>query len=140
MAPAPGDGDRDPAARAVRALERGAATLGVQVARSLYGRWRRLPASRRQRLEQLAENVKARALDLRGEPDPRSAGRELRDAGEQLADALVASARADPEVSDIEVRDLRAELARELERLADGEIRASRGPGKAAGGASAGGR
>jgi len=38
-----------------------------------------------------------------------------------------------PDVSEFEVRDLRAELARELERLAGADIRASRGDGKLAG-------
>ena len=126
-------GTPDPAARAIGALERGATTLGIQVARSFYGRWRRLPAARRAKLEQLAANVKERALDLRGEADPRSAGLELRDANERLADAMVAAAKTDPDVSEVEVRDLRADLARELERLADADIRAARGPGHVAG-------
>jgi hypothetical protein len=126
-------GGQEPAARAVRALERGATTLGIQVARSVYSRWRRMPAARRAKLEGLAANVKERALDLRGEPDQRSAGQELRVANEQLADAIVESAAADPEVTEIEVRDLRAELARELDRLADADIAASRGPGNVPG-------
>ncbi len=126
-------GGQDPTARAVRALERGATTLGVQVARSVYGRWRRMPAARRAKLEGLAANVKERALDLRGEPDRQSAGQELRVANERLADAIVESAAADPEITEIEVRDLRAELARELDRLADANITASRGPGNVPG-------
>lgn len=133
MPPARKSGEQEPAARAMRALERGATTLGIQVARSFHGRWRRKPASRRAKLEALAANVKERALDLRGEPDARSAGLELRDANERLADAMVASAKADPDVSEVEVRDLRADLARELERLADADIRAARGPGRVAG-------
>jgi hypothetical protein len=40
---------------------------------------------------------------------------------------------ARPDVSEVEVRDLRAELASELERLAGADIGASRGPGKLAG-------
>jgi hypothetical protein len=133
MPPAGKNGGQDSAARARRALERGATTLGVQVARSVYGRWRRMPAARRTRLEGLAANVKRQALDLRGEPDPHAAGRELRQANERLADAMVKSAAADPDVTDVEVRDLRAELARELERLADADISASRGVGNLAG-------
>ena len=42
---------------------------------------------------------------------------------------MVELAEADPEVSEIEVRDLREDLARELERLASADIRASRGRG-----------
>jgi hypothetical protein len=96
---------QDPAARAMRALERRATTLGVRVARSVHDRWRRMPATRRTKLEGLAANVKRQAV---GTPPP-------------------------PEVSEIEVRDLRAELARELDRLANADIRASRGGGKLAG-------
>ena len=83
-------------------------------------------------LEPLAEEVKTRALDLRGEADGEAAEVELREAGERLASAMVESAVADPEVSEIEVRELRAELALELERLAGADIQASRGPGTAA--------
>ncbi len=85
-------GGQDAAARAMRALERGATTLGAQVARSVQERWARLPADRREKLEALVP--------------PR------------------------PDVSEIEVRDLRADLARELDRLADADISASRGSGK----------
>ena len=134
MPPGGKSGGQDPAARARRTLERGATTLGIQVARSVYGRWRRMPAARRAKLEGLATDVKERALDLRGESDQQAAGHEPREANEQLADAIVESAAADPGVSEIEVRDLRAELARELERLAEADIRASRGAGKLADG------
>ena len=99
---------------------------GVDVARGLHGRWRRLGADDRARLEPLAADVKERALDARGESDPATAGRALNDASERLATAMVDAAEADPEVSEIEVRELRSELQRELERLADGEIKASR--------------
>jgi hypothetical protein len=127
------DGD-DSAARTLRALERGATTLGITIARSLHGRWRRMPAAHRERLARIADDVKQRALDARGEPDQAAAGQELRAANEKLADAIVESAAADPDVSEVEVRDLRADLARELERLSEGEIRASRGSGDVAGG------
>jgi hypothetical protein len=133
MPPAGKNGGQDAAARARRALERGATTLGVQVARSVYSRWRQMPAARRTKLEGLAANVKEQALDLRGEPDQQAAGRELRQANERLADAMVKSAAADPDVTEVEVHDLRAELARELERLADADISASRGAGNLAG-------
>jgi hypothetical protein len=132
---------QDPTARAMRAFERGATSLGIQVARSVYGRWRRMPATRRAKLAGLAANVKERALDLRGEADQRTAGRELRDANERLAEAMVASAVSDPDVPEVEVRDLRSELARELERLADADIEASHGsPGVAGDAPSADGK
>ena len=103
--------------------------LGIRVARALHGRWRRMSASDRELLEPLADDVRRRALDLRGEADPETAGRELRDANVKLADAMVESAQADPEVSESEVLLLREDLSRELERLAGAEIRAARGPG-----------
>ena len=80
--------------------------LGIRVARSVHDRWQRLPAARRAKLEGLAANVKREAVET---PPPT------------------------PEVSEIEVRDLRAELTRELDRLADANISASRGSGKLAG-------
>lgn len=93
-----------PVGLAGRALERWAtAVLGIQVARSLYGRWRRMSA-----IEQLPCKSTAPAVEERS---------------------------PEPEISPIEVRDLRADLTRELERLAGAEIRASRGPGHLAGGA-----
>lgn len=116
----------DPAERAMRALERGATAISITVARSLHSRWRRMPAAHREKLERIADDVKQRALDVRGEQDPDAAGQELRAANEKLADAMVASAKADPDVSEIAVRDLRDDLARELDRLAQGEVRASR--------------
>jgi hypothetical protein len=86
---------QDAAARARRALERGATTLGARAARSIQERWAKLPEERREKLEALVP--------------PR------------------------PDVSEIEVRDLRAELTRELDRLAGANIRASRGAGDVAG-------
>ncbi|HEX2071636.1 MAG TPA: hypothetical protein VHF90_08330 [Thermoleophilaceae bacterium] len=98
---------RDAAARARHALEQRAASVGAQVARSLEARWQRIPATRRAKLEGLAANVRERTLEKRAEP--------ARD------------------VSEIEVRDLRAELARELDRIAGADIAASRGTGGLAG-------
>jgi hypothetical protein len=98
-------GGHDAAARALRAIERGATTLGGQVARSIDD-WRRRQAASR--------------------PSPATA----------LPPAAAfrpASVTADPGVSEIEVSDLRAELARELERLAGADISASRVAGKLAG-------
>ena len=93
--------------------------MGFSVARSLHGRWRRLSEPSRERLEPLAEDVRDRALDLRGSGDPEGAGRELDQASRRLADAMIDEAAGDPEVSEIEVRDLREDLARELDRLAE---------------------
>jgi hypothetical protein len=98
-------------AMAAGRIERGATQIGVAVARSLYGRWRQMPEVHRAKLERIAEDVKARALDVRSEPAQLSG----------------------PEVTDVEVHDLRADLARELERLAGGEVKASRGSGNVAG-------
>ncbi len=101
--------------------------LGVHLARSLYGRWRRMSGATRQALEPLAEDVKERALEVRGIVDSSEAERGLREANERLADAMVETAAADPDVSEVEVRELRDDLARELERLARADIHASRG-------------
>jgi hypothetical protein len=100
--------------------------LGIRVARALHSRWRRMSAEDRDRLEPLADDVRRRALDLRGEVDPETAGRELREANLKLADAMVESAQSDPEVSETEVLRLREDLSRELERLAGADIKASR--------------
>ena len=94
------------------------ALMGFSVARSLHGRWRRLATPTRERLEPLAEEVRGRALDLRGSADPEGDGRDLERASRRLADAMIEEAAGDPEVSEIEVRDLRTDLARELDRLA----------------------
>jgi hypothetical protein len=104
----------------------GAAALGVRVARTLYGRWRALPAADRRRLEPLAEDAKTQALELRGAADPRLAERDLRAANESLAAALIESAECDPEIDEIDVRALRDDLRRELARLAGAEVKASR--------------
>ena len=96
------------------------------MARAIHARWNRLSAAERSRLEPLADDVRRRALDLRGHADPEPAGRGLKEANERLAGAMVQSAEADPEVSEDEVTRLREDLASELERLASGEITASR--------------
>ena len=96
------------------------ALMGFTVARSLHGRWRRLSKPTRERLEPLAEDVRERALDLRGSADPERDGQELDQASRKLADAMIDEAAGDPEVSEIEVRDLREGLAQELDRLAKG--------------------
>ncbi len=95
------------------------ARVPFTVAKSLHARWRRLSAPSRERLEPLADDVRERALDLRGSADPERDGRELDDASRRLADAMIDDAAGDPEVSEIEVRDLREGLAQELGRLAD---------------------
>jgi hypothetical protein len=102
-----------------------AAILGVRVARAIHARWHRLASPERERLEPLADDVRRRALDLRGHTDPAPAERDLKAANERLAGAIVDSAEADPEVSEDEVSRLRDELTRELERLATADIAAS---------------
>jgi hypothetical protein len=108
------------------------AAIGVRVARSLYGRWRLLPAADRERIAAFAEDAKEKALSVRGASDPTKAQAELRDASETLAAALVETAESDPEIDTDEVAELREELRRELERLATADIKASRsGRGRA---------
>jgi hypothetical protein len=102
------------------------AAIGVRVARSLYGRWRLLPAADRERIAAFAEDTKEKALSVRGASDPTQARAELRDASETLAAALVETAESDPEIDTDEVAELREELRRELERLATADIKASR--------------
>jgi hypothetical protein len=99
------------------------AALGVRVARTMYGRWRVLPEADRRRIEPLAEDLKQRALEVRGAPDREQAGLDLRAANETFAAALVETAEADPQIGADEVRE---ELRRELERLASADIKASR--------------
>jgi hypothetical protein len=103
--------------------------LGIRVARSLYSRWRLLTPPQRTLLEPLAEDVKGRALEARGAHDRPAAERDLAGASEALAAGIVESAEGDPELSEIEVRRLREDLRRELDRLAGAEIKASRRAG-----------
>src|SRR3954451_204473 len=119
----------------VRSLIGGAgstATLGIRVARSLYGRWRVLAPDQRALLEPHAEELKGRALDARGAAagERPEAERGLNAASEAMAAALFESAEADPELSEIEVHRLRDDLRRELDRLAGADVQASRGPGQ----------
>ena len=115
-----------PSAKLVIGGAAGAAALGVRLARTLHSRWRVLPAADRMRLAPLADHAKQRALDLRGATDSDGAERDLRAANETLAAALIESAEADPELDEAEVRELRDDLRRELERLASADIKASR--------------
>jgi hypothetical protein len=108
-------------------LEGAAAGVLIKVAHSLYRHWERMPESERERLRGLAHDVKDRALDLRGVIDRSAAERELVGANEELAAAIAESAKGDPGMDDAELQSLRAELARELARMADGE-----GPGRLA--------
>jgi hypothetical protein len=100
----------------------------IRVARSLYARWRALPRADRERIAPLAEDAKEKALSLRGARDRTRAEADLRGASETLAAALVETAEADPEVDEEEVRRLREDLRRELERLDGAEVTASPGP------------
>jgi hypothetical protein len=117
-----------PSAKLVIGGAAATAALGVRVARSLYGRWHLLPEPDRRRMEGLAEDLKRKALDLRGTSDAERANEGLRAANESLAAALVETAQTNPEVSPDEVIELREELRRELERLTSGDIKASRTP------------
>jgi hypothetical protein len=100
--------------------------VGIRVARSLYARWRVLPERDRRRIETLAEDLKEQALAIRGQPDRTQAEADLFAANETFAAALVETAEADPELGEIEVHELREDLRRELERLAEADIKAWR--------------
>jgi hypothetical protein len=100
--------------------------LAIRVARGLYSRWRVLPAADRERIAPLAADAKDKALSLQGASDRPRAEAELRGATETLAAALVETAQADPKVDEEEVRRLRDDLRRELDRLATADIKASR--------------
>jgi broad specificity phosphatase PhoE len=106
--------------------------IGIRVARSLYARWRILPTADRRRIESLAEDLKEQALSIRGAPDRQRAQADLFAANETFAAALVETAEADPELGEIEVHELREDLRRELERLAEADIKAWRTKRKAA--------
>jgi hypothetical protein len=111
-----------------------ASAIGVRVARSLYGRWRVLPAADRERIAAFAEDAKEKALSLRGSSDRAQAEADLRASTETLAAALVETAESDPDVAAEDVQQLRDDLRRELERLATADIKASRsGPDRTSG-------
>jgi hypothetical protein len=103
-----------------------AGAIGVRVARSLYGRWRVLPAADRERIAAFAEDAKEKALSLRGSRDRELAEADLRASNETLAAALVETAESDPELAAEDVQELREDLRRELDRLASADIKASR--------------
>jgi Pyruvate/2-oxoacid:ferredoxin oxidoreductase gamma subunit len=106
-----------PSAKLVIGGAAATAALGVRVARSLYDRWHMLPEPERRRIESLAEDLKHKALELRGAADAERAKDGLRAANASLAAALVESAERDPDLAESEVRELREELRRELDRL-----------------------
>jgi hypothetical protein len=103
-----------------------AGAIGVRVARSLYARWRLLPATDRERIAAFAEDAKEKALSLRGSSDRHKAEADLRASSETLAAALVETAESDPELAAEDVERLREDLRRELARLATADIKASR--------------
>jgi hypothetical protein len=117
-----------PSAKVIIGGAAATAALGVRVARGLHGRWRALPPADRERIAGQADDVKEKALRLRGSAAPERAGAEaeLRAANETLAAALIESAESDPELGDDQVRELRQDLRRELDRLAGADIKASR--------------
>lgn len=94
-----------------------AGAIGVRVARSLYGRWRLLPAADRERIATFAEDTKEKALSLRGSSNREQAEADLRASSQTLAAALVETAESDPELALEDVEQLRADLRRELQRL-----------------------
>ena len=100
--------------------------LGVRVARALYGRWRALGPAARDKLAPLAEDAKRAALDARGADDSEAAQDDLRSTSRTLAAGILESAEADPDLDDVELRRLREDLRRELERLSSADIKASR--------------
>jgi hypothetical protein len=102
------------------------AALGVRVARVLHTRWRLLPEADRKRTQELADELERTALDSRGVLDREEAERRLRAISETFAAALIETAEADPELEPDEVRLLREDLRRELERIATADIKASR--------------
>ena len=118
-----------PSAKLVLGGAGAAAVVGIRLAQTLHSRWRHLPEPERGRIAPLAEEAKSQALDLRGQGDLEAAAGRLRAANEELAAALVESAEADPELDEIEVRRLRDDLKRELERLSHAHIRAD-GPAR----------
>jgi hypothetical protein len=74
-----------------RKIEAGAATAAlIGVARSLYRRWERMGPADRERLDALAQDVRERALELRGRVDRAVAERELAREVESLRLALAA--------------------------------------------------
>lgn len=108
----------------------GFVSLSIRLARTLHTRWLGLGPTDRERLAPLARDARDRALDLRGTNDRDQAERELKAANESLAAAIVASAEADPHVDEAEVQGLRADLRRELDRLAQAEVKASTTPSR----------
>jgi hypothetical protein len=111
-----------------------ASAIGVRVARSLYGRWRLLPAADRERIAAFAEDAKEKALSLRGSSNRAQAEADLRASTETLAAALVETAESDPDVAAEDVQQWRDDLRRELDRLATADIKASRsGPDRTSG-------
>jgi hypothetical protein len=111
-----------------------AGAIGVRVARSLYGRWRLLPARDRERIAALAEDTKEKALSLRGSSDRDQAEADLRASTETLAAALIETAESDADLAAEDVAQLREDLRQELDRLMAADIKASRsGPDRASG-------
>ncbi len=115
-----------PSAKVVIGGAAATTAVGIRVARSLYSRWRLLPEADRRRIEPLAEDLKGQAFAVRGAPDRDQAEANLLVANETFAAALVETAEADPEVGQDEVHELREDLRRELERLANADIKAWR--------------
>jgi hypothetical protein len=107
-----------------RLAEGGIGTLlALKVAHSVYRRWERLSETERGRLGALADEVKQRALDLRGRLDRHAAAEELDHASDNLAAALAAG--GDVALGRDEIESLRRALASELERTSAERRRAA---------------
>lgn len=101
------------------------ALVVIKVAHGLYRRWEGLGPRDRDRLSGLAERAKAAALDLRGRTDRDAAEAELTRANAELAGAIAEAVAADPEATTTEIEALRADLRRELDRVAASRRRAA---------------
>ena len=105
----------------------GAAALGVRVARSLYGRWRLLPAADRQRHRSRSPRTPRRTRSTCAARPTAAAGRGATCARPTRRSPRRWSRRAeaDPEIDARRSSALREDLRRELERLAGADIKAS---------------
>ena len=96
--------------------------LGVRVARTLYGRWRRMAAPTATRLERLGRRRQgARAGPPRARPTGQAAGASCARPTKRWPTRWWSRPRPIPSVSGRRGGGLRDDLARELERLASAE-------------------
>ena len=99
------------------------------MARSLYARWRALPATpTAHRIEPLAEDAKRSALALRGATDRERAEADLRGQRDVRRRAGGDRRGAIPSWAKPRSSELREDLSRELERLATPTLRLGEAP------------